>query len=80
MSRHFNPLERRERDESRVSLGKVKVLAKTDKAIRVELDTTDTLWVPESCIHDDSEVFVGCDSTKGELVVAAWWAEKEGLS
>lgn len=79
MSKHFNPLARDDDDDdTKVSLGQAKIIATTDKAIRVELDTTHTLWVPESVIHDDSEVFKGCDGA-GDLVVKAWWAEKQGL-
>lgn len=79
MSKHFNPLARDDDDDdTKVSLGQAKIIATTDKAIRVELDATNTLWVPESVIHDDSEVFKGCDGT-GDLVVEAWWAEKQGL-
>lgn len=35
------------------------------------------LWVPQSVIHDDSEVFATGDA--GRLAVKAWWAKKEGL-
>lgn len=39
--------------------------------------STIKVWVPKSLIHDDSEVYK--EGTKGTLVVARWFAEKEGL-
>jgi hypothetical protein len=35
------------------------------------------VWVPKSVIHDDSEVYKEGD--RGTLIVARWFAEKEGL-
>ena len=53
--------------------------AETDKAILVESENVPDgkMWVPKSCIHDDSEVYEQ-DGT-GTLVVKEWWAEKNGL-
>ena len=34
-------------------------------------------WIPKKVIHADSEVFE--PGHKGKLVVARWFAEKEGL-
>jgi hypothetical protein len=81
MSKHFNPMARGAGDtDQSVSLGQAKIIATTDKAIRVILDSDGkAYWIPESVVHDDSEVFQGCDGA-GELVVKAWFAEKEGLS
>jgi hypothetical protein len=81
VSRHYNPLAGgRKDDDQRVSLGRAKILSTSDKAIRVLLDSDGkTLWVPESQVHDCSEVFKGCDGP-GDLVVTLWWAEKEGLA
>ena len=54
----------------------VKVVDETVKAVRVQIDDRQ-VWIPKSVIHDDSEVWkIG---TEGELVVARWFAEKEGL-
>lgn len=33
-------------------------------------------WVPQSCVHDDSEV--EHDGDEGDLVVKTWFADKEG--
>jgi hypothetical protein len=48
----------------------------TEKALLVELETGDEVWVPQSVIHDDSEVYRAGDA--GELVVLAWFARKQG--
>jgi len=48
----------------------------TPKAILVKSNGVST-WVPKSVIHDDSEVYK--EGTSGKLVVARWFAEKEGL-
>lgn len=36
-------------------------------------------WVPKSVVHDDSEVFDAAQNSSGKLVVAGWFALKEGL-
>lgn len=48
----------------------------TKKALLVRLDDRE-VWIPQSQIHDDSEVYQEGD--EGELVVARWFAEKEEL-
>jgi len=58
----------------------VTCLRETAKAIQVRFDdnlATET-WIPKSVIHDDSEVYA--EGHTGELVVARWFAEKEGLA
>lgn len=63
------------------SLGDATILRETDKAILVDLaDLGAEQWVPKSVIHDDSECYPERGEwNDGELVVADWWAEKEGL-
>lgn len=64
-----------------VNLGACKVLAATEKALKVQLEVEDApRWVPKSQIHDDSEVFDANHNDEGDLVVTQWFAEKEGLS
>lgn len=61
-----------------VSVGNARVIRATDKALFVHIDDGDEeVWVPKSCIHDDSEVYAA-DSEPGELVVVEWFARKEG--
>ena len=50
----------------------------TDKAILVELqELGETKWIPKSVIDTESEVNNVGDH--GDVVVATWWARKEGL-
>lgn len=34
------------------------------------------VWIPQSCIHDDSEVWK--KGQRGDLVIMEWFAEKKG--
>lgn len=60
-------------------LGVGKILHETNLAFLFQPEDDDPFWVPKSVVHDDSEVWttVG-DHDEGELVVAMWWAEKNG--
>lgn len=49
----------------------------TKLALLIQLATGHRVWVPQSVIHDDSEVYQA--GHKGKLVVKAWWANKNGL-
>ncbi len=61
------------------TLGHAKVLAETDKALQVQVkDLKQTVWIPKSVIHDDSEVFNSTSDFEGELFVKRWFARKEG--
>jgi hypothetical protein len=62
-----------------ISLGKGKCTGRSRSglALRVEL-ANETRWIPNSMIHDDSEVFA--PGNEGNVVVNGWWADKEGLS
>jgi len=67
--------------ETPVELGKAKVKRETNKALLCFVDDlAREIWIPKSQIHDDSEVFDGNDNSEGELVVKAWFAEKEKLA
>jgi hypothetical protein len=52
-------------------------LHETARAIRVRLDDGREFWIPKSVVHEDSEVYG--NGHQGELVVARWFAEKEGI-
>lgn len=57
------------------AMGQGKCKRDTEKALLITIDDKD-VWVPKSCVHDDSEVYeVGHE---GEVVVKRWWAEKNG--
>lgn len=55
----------------------VTAIRESPKALLVRLSGGAEIWVPKSVIHDDSEVYKA--GTNGTLVVARWFAEKEGL-
>jgi len=46
----------------------------TPMAILVQDDQGHQAWVPQSQVHNDSEVF--CDGDAGDLIVNSWFAEK----
>lgn len=51
----------------------------TVKAILfVDKGSGEEFWIPKSVIDEDSEVQGQHD--EGTLIVAEWWAEKEGLT
>lgn len=58
-------------------IGDAKVIRETDKAILVILEDDREVWIPKSVIHDNSEVWSEQNGS-GMLVVAAWWAERNG--
>jgi len=64
------------RESQSTSLGEGKCTRATDKAILVELESGEELWIPSSCLHDDSEVYQA--GHEGDVVVLTWWAEKNG--
>ena len=49
----------------------------TAKALLVDVPDLGELWVPQSVIDDESEVFEA--GHEGELILKEWWANKEGL-
>lgn len=57
------------------TMGDGKCTRATEKALLVLIDGKET-WVPQSVVHDDSEVWKVGD--EGTLVVKQWWAEKNG--
>lgn len=66
--------------DSPVSLGDGEVLQEREKALLVSLLDLDVeRWIPKSVLHDNSEVYDGEENSEGEVIVKAWWAEKEGL-
>lgn len=71
--------------ENTLMIEVTEVLKDTGKALLVRVDeddpvheTTDdgTVWVPQSQIHEDSEVYQEGDS--GTLIVTRWIAEQKG--
>ena len=54
----------------------VDAMANTDKAVLIFIEG-ERFWVPFSLIHPESEVKVKGDA--GDLIVARWFARKEGF-
>jgi len=54
-----------------------KIIKATNKAVLVRIGGEVEKWIPQSQIDDDSEVWREGDS--GDLVIKAWFAEKEHL-
>lgn len=57
------------------TMGEGKCIRATAKALLVRIGDKE-VWVPQSVVHDDSEVFK--DGDEGTFVVKLWWAEKNG--
>jgi hypothetical protein len=53
------------------------VIRDSGKALLIRIGGEVEKWIPQSQIDDDSEVWKEGD--KGDLVIKAWFAEKEGL-
>lgn len=61
-----------------VELDVIDVVKETDAALCVELaDRDEEVWIPKSVVSDDSEVWKEGDT--GTMIIAEWFAEKEGL-
>jgi hypothetical protein len=50
----------------------------TARALMVRLPSGREVWVPQSQVHDDSEVYAAGHA--GKLVLIGWFARKEGLA
>jgi hypothetical protein len=59
-------------------LGVASPVRDTPGAILFQLRGGESLWVPKSMIHDDSEVWK-TGQEAGRLIVKEYWAEKRGL-
>jgi hypothetical protein len=65
-------------DPTGYTLKGVKATRFSEKAMLVRLKDGSERWVPNSVVHDDSEVYNAANA-EGKLVVHMWWAQKEGL-
>lgn len=62
---------------SKATIKDVKCISASDKAIRVRLQDGRRIWVPQSAVDDDSEVYKVDDF--GKLIVKPWFAEQIGV-
>ncbi len=58
-----------------ISMGPARISRATPKAVLVVIARKE-VWIPQACIHDDSEIWKHGDA--GKLVVKAWFARKMG--
>jgi hypothetical protein len=66
-----------EYDDKNIVVEAVECIRNTDKAILVVLVNGEEHWVPQSHIHEDSEVFKRDD--KGKLIITKWIAHQRKL-
>lgn len=69
--------DRKRRDEEPVTIPGVTCVAATNAAILCAIGEEEK-WIPQSQVHDDSEVYE--KGHTGKLVILAWFARKEGLA
>ena len=83
MPRGFRDEDRRynEDESDSYSFEGVQCIAQTPQAILVLIDhgrgSKREHWIPQSQVHDDSEVFKKGD--EGKLVVKGWFTREKGL-
>lgn len=76
MTRTIRDEDRGARATEFVTIDDVTALRSSDKALLCVIDG-EHLWVPQSQIADDSEVYER--GHEGKLVVTHWWASERGL-
>ena len=65
-------------EEPPVSIDDCECIRATERAILCSIgDTGKELWIPQSLVQDESEVYRHGDT--GTLVIPAWFARKNGL-
>lgn len=62
----------------KVRIADCRAVRASDKAILVDVPTVGEVWIPQSQIDDDSEVYRTDD--EGDLVISNWIAKEKGLS
>lgn len=59
----------------------VTLLHQTDNAVLVDYEGEE-VWIPGSQIHEDSDIYPGCDLDKGEdgtLICSEWIAKQKNI-
>jgi hypothetical protein len=65
------------RSQAAWDVANVRAIRETPRAVLCVIRGLN-VWVPQSVIHVDSEVYA--DGHEGKLVVYEWWAKAKGLS
>lgn len=65
-----------------ISLGKARAHRSSPKALLVTLEDEGAKqrWVPQDCIHDDSEVYEAGHVGNLVIIDGSWWARQQGFS
>lgn len=64
-------------NDSPVSMGKCKIIAKTSKAILFSTPDFGDKWIPEFAIHYDSDLYINkAIGEEGELIINESWLDK----
>lgn len=66
--------------EEWVTVNDVVCMKATDLALLCELPDGREVWIPQSHIGDDSEVYDDSDNNRGKLVITAWLAKQKSIS
>ena len=64
-------------DSRSVLVPGTEVLRETDKALLIRFSNDQELWIPQSQLHEDSEVFEMGHA--GDLIISRWIAELKEL-
>lgn len=70
---------RDEEDDPPVTFKDVVCLAQSSLAIKVRIPGKGVLWIPQSQVHADSEVYNDGPNDSGKLVITHWIAEQKDL-
>lgn len=65
-----------EYDSKNVVIHNCECLKETPKALLVDVGEPDAAWVPQSQVHDDSDV--SSEGDTGDLIVSKWLAGERG--
>jgi hypothetical protein len=60
-----------------LKIASTRALRATDAAVLVHIEDHGDVWIPQSQIHDDSEVSKPGD--EGDLIITQWIAEQKGI-
>lgn len=67
----------RDDDDEGVWFSEARCLRANGDSLYCDLGRGKARWVPRAALHNDTEVLDVGDH--GDLVVASWWAENEGI-
>lgn len=60
-----------------LKIASTRAITATDAAVLIHIEDHGNVWIPQSHIHDDSEVSKPGD--EGDLIITQWIAEQKGI-